>query len=199
MVLNIRIQTPYEYVWNIMKAYKIVLLVVTLLLAECQKRGTEEKITDTETITSTLSEWDTYTNLDSLMTSYQIATSSNVRSTLAKERIYLIDDDNPWDTALVNIRVREGYFACIYDNDFTLYTHRLSNGKEGLDFMVKNNPGVLTKEINDSFEYYYSDDGVTQDYLWIQDETYLLELNVPTSIEFNINEVLSALNYQPLR
>ena len=56
MVLNIRIQTPYEYVWNIMKAYKIVLLVVTLLLAGCQKRGTEEKITDTETITSTLSE-----------------------------------------------------------------------------------------------------------------------------------------------
>ena len=49
------------------------------------------------------------------------------------------------------------------------------------------------------FEYYYSDDGGTQDYLWIQDETYLLELNVPTSIEFNINEVLSALNYQPLR
>lgn len=182
-----------------MKACKILLLVIALLIAGCQNQVTEEKKTDTETITSTLSEWDTYTNLDSLMTSYQIATSSNVRSTLAKERIYLIDDNNPWDTALVNIRVREGYFVCIYDNDFTLYTHRLSNGKEGLDFMVKNNPGALTKETNDSFEYYYSDDGTTQDYLWIQDGAYLLELNVPTSIEFNINEVLPALKYQSLR
>lgn len=84
-----------------MKACKILLLVIALLIAGCQNQVTEEKKTDTETITSTLSEWDTYTNLDSLMTSYQIATSSNVRSTLAKERIYLIDDNNPWDTALV--------------------------------------------------------------------------------------------------
>ena len=49
-----------------MKACKILLLVIALLIAGCQNQVTEEKKTDTETITSTLSEWDTYTNNDIL-------------------------------------------------------------------------------------------------------------------------------------
>ena len=43
-----------------MKACKILLLVIALLIAGCQNQVTEEKKTDTETITSTLSEATVY-------------------------------------------------------------------------------------------------------------------------------------------
>ena len=43
-----------------MKACKILLLVIALLIAGCQNQVTEEKKTDTETITSTLSETSVY-------------------------------------------------------------------------------------------------------------------------------------------
>ena len=86
-----------------------------------------------------------------------------------------------------------------YDNGFVLFTHRLSDGKSGLETMIRNNPDAGSKEVQDGFEYYYSEEEEQRDYLWLQDQTNMLELTIPKNVELNLNELISFLEYQTLK
>jgi len=181
------------------RKYMVLCLTAALLISGCRNQADESTETPTESEVCVLSMQDTYKDLESFIYAYQTSSSPNMRSELQTERIYLINADNPWKTSLTNIQVREGYFSCQYDNGFVLITHRLSDGKSGLETMIRNNPDANSKEVQDGFEYYYSEDEEQKDYIWLQDQTTMLELNVPKNNELNIKDLISVLEYQTLK
>ena len=178
-----------------MRKYMVLCLTAALLISGCLNQTNESADTSTETEEYVLSTPDTYKNLESFIYAYQTSDSPNIRSELPTERIYWINDNNPWKTSLKDIQVREGYFSCHYDNGFVLFTHRLSDGKSGLETMIRNNPDAGSKEVQDGFEYYYSEEEEQRDYLWLQDQTNMLELTIPKNVELNLNELISFLEY----
>ena len=109
-----------------MRKYMVLCLTAALLISGCLNQTNESADTSTETEEYVLSTPDTYKNLESFIYAYQTSDSPNIRSELPTERIYWINDNNPWKTSLKDIQVREGYFSCHYDNGFVLFTHRLS-------------------------------------------------------------------------
>ena len=182
-----------------MRKYMVLCLTAALLISGCLNQTNESADTSTETEEYVLSTPDTYKNLESFIYAYQTSDSPNIRSELPTERIYWINDNKPWKTSLKDIQVREGYFSCHYDNGFVLFTHRLSDGKSGLETMIRNNPDAGSKEVQDGFEYYYSEEEEQRDYLWLQDQTNMLELTIPKNVELNLNELISFLEYQTIK
>ena len=61
-------------------------------------------------------------NLESFIYAYQTSDSPNIRSELPTERIYWINDNNPWKTSLKDIQVRRDIFPATMTMDLS-YLH----------------------------------------------------------------------------
>ena len=71
-------------------------MTAALLISGCLNQTNESADTSTETEEYVLSTPDTYKNLESFIYAYQTSDSPNIRSELPTERIYWINDNNPW-------------------------------------------------------------------------------------------------------
>ena len=79
----------------------VLCLTAALLISGCLNQTNESADTSTETEEYVLSTPDTYKNLESFIYAYQTSDSPNIRSELPTERIYWINDNNPWKTSLI--------------------------------------------------------------------------------------------------
>ena len=82
-----------------MRKYIVLCLTAALLISGCLNQTNESADTSTETEECVLSTPDTYKNLESFIYAYQTSDSPNIRSELPTERIYWINDNNPWKTS----------------------------------------------------------------------------------------------------
>ena len=105
-----------------MRKYMVLCLTAALLISGCLNQTNESADTSTETEEYVLSTPDTYKNLESFIYAYQTSDSPNIRSELPTERIYWINDNNPWKTSLKDIQVREDIFPATMTMDLS-YLH----------------------------------------------------------------------------